>query len=175
MRKLIAVSIAAFALIAGAAQAAAPEPRKPIDIPRFMGRWYEILRTPSGPLKNCFAANQVWSQKPDGEFAIVQRCNRGARDGPERVVQTKAKILNAPENTKFEASFFAGLIRQKYWVIDHGDDYGWMIASTAGGGFVTLLSRQPGLPEKDQARLKARIAALGFDTSQLEAVGTRLD
>jgi apolipoprotein D and lipocalin family protein len=174
MRKLIvAVAVAALA-VAGAARAAAPEPRKPIDAPRFMGRWYEILRTPSGATDNCFSASQVWSQKPDGDFAIVQRCHKGAPDGPVKLVQTKAKPLNA-DHTKWEASFFGGLIRKKYWVIDRADDYSWMIASTSGGGYVSLLARQPGLGKGELNRLTARIASLGFDTARLQSVGVKLD
>jgi len=170
MRKLIPLALAALMLSAGvAAAASAPEPRKPIDIPRFMGRWYEILRTPSGATRGCVSANQVWSQKPDGDFSIVQHCERGG-DEKDRVVQTKAKVLNPGENTKFEASFFAGLIRGRYWVIDRADDYGWMIASTAGGSHVSLLARRPSLPKSEVSRLTQRIAALGFDTARLQAV-----
>ena len=117
-----------FVAIPSMALAAAPEPRKPIDLDRFMGRWFEILRTPNGAQANCHAAYQVWSQPKPGRFSIAQVCHRDSPAGPERRVQTGARTLDPPTNAKFEASFFGGLIRRQYWVIDHADDYGWMIA-----------------------------------------------
>nr|WP_295106537.1 lipocalin family protein [uncultured Caulobacter sp.] len=148
----------------------APEPRRVVDIDRFMGRWYEIVRTPNNRQKNCHAAYQVWSRKANGAFDIDQVCHVGDRDGPARHVDTAARIVDPTTNAKFEASFFGGLIRRQYWVIDHGDDYGWMIASTSDGKFVALLARTPGLSAARLATLKARMRALGFD-NPLEDVG----
>lgn len=156
--------------LAGAARADAPEPRKPLDLERFMGRWYEILRTPNGNQKNCYAAYQVWSQKPDGKFSINQVCHKDRPDGPERLVKTSAKVLDAPHNTKFEASFFAGLIKGRYWVIDRGEEYDWMIATTEDGEFPALLARRPNLSEREQDALKRRMAELGFKVGKLQAV-----
>ena len=150
----------------------APEPKRAIDVDRFMGRWYEIVRTPNNRQKNCHAAHQVWARKPDGGFDIDQVCHAGDRDGPARHVDTAARIVDTTTNAKFEASFFGGLIRRQYWVIDHGDDYGWMIASTSDGKFVSLLARTPGLPLARLSSLKTRIRALGFD-NKLEDVGAR--
>jgi len=159
--------------LATAARAEAPEPKKPIDLGRFMGKWYEILRTPNGNQKNCYAAYQVWSQKPDGKFSIKQYCHKDGPDGPEKLVNTSAKVLDPPTNAKFEASFFAGLIRGRYWVVDRADNYDWMIATTEDGNFPALLAREPSLPEGEQSKLKQRMAQLGFNIGKLEAFGVR--
>ena len=59
-RKALALLIAAAsAALAGQATAAAPQPRKSIEISRFLGRWYEIARTPNVNQKDCFAATKV--------------------------------------------------------------------------------------------------------------------
>jgi len=170
MARAAAIGLAILAL-AGAARADSPEPRKSLDLDRFMGTWYEILRTPNGNEHNCFADYQEWSSKPGGEFMIRQHCHKGSPTGPDRIINTSAKVLNAPANTKFEASFFGGLIRARYWVVDHADNYDWMIATTEDGKFPALLSRKPGLPEAEQARMKARMADIGFSIDKLEAVG----
>jgi apolipoprotein D and lipocalin family protein len=167
----LAVLALPLLVLAGASKAAAPEPRKALDLDRFMGRWYEILRTPNGNERNCFGAYQDWSTKTDGEFIIHQHCHKGSPSGPDHLVNTSAKVLNAPENTKFEASFFGGLLRARYWVVDHADDYQWMIATTADGRFPALLSRTPSLPGAEQAKLKARMSDIGFPTDNLQAVG----
>jgi apolipoprotein D and lipocalin family protein len=164
------VLAAALAVMTPVRAETAPQPRRAVDIDRFMGRWYEIVRTPNNRQKNCHAAHQVWSRKVNGGFDIDQVCHVGDRNGPARHVDTAARIVDPTTNAKFEASFFGGLIRRQYWVIDHGDDYGWMIASTSDGKFVALLARTPGLPASRLAALKARMRALGFD-NPLEDVG----
>jgi apolipoprotein D and lipocalin family protein len=174
MRKSLLALVACLAVALPAA-ARAPEPTKRLDLDRFMGRWYEIYRTPNNRQKNCFAAQQTWARKDQGGFTIRQSCRRGAPDGPERVVGTSAKVIDPATNAKFEASFFGGLIRQRYWVIDRAEDYSWMIASTEAGNFVSILARAPGLPQTQQAMLVGRAAALGFDTTRLQAVGAAVD
>ena len=164
---------ALFALLAlaGAARADVVEPRRPVDLDRFMGRWYEILRTPNGNERSCVSAYQDWSSKAVGQFAIRQHCVKAAPAGTERTVNTSARVLNPPENTKFEASFFGGVLHARYWVVDHADDYRWMIATTEDGRFPALLARTPGLADGELAQLKARMARLGFRTDILLATG----
>ena len=170
MRKT-ALAVLAFVLLAGsAASAAAPEPTKPVDLDRFMGRWYEILRTPNSNQKNCGAAYQDWSRRPPDKFAIAQNCRKP--DGSWRRVGTSAKVIDPATNAKFEASFFGGLIKGRYWVVDHGGDYSWMIATTEDGKCPALLARSPSITVGETARLKSRMAALGFDTGKLRSYGS---
>ena len=166
-----AAALLALAAFAGAARAEVVEPRRPLDLDRFMGRWYEILRTPNGNERNCVAAYQDWASKPGGGFAIRQHCVRASPAGSERLFNTSARVLNAPDNTKFEASFFGGLLRARYWVVDHADDYQWMIATTEDGRFPALLARTPTLPDGEKARLRARMGQMGFKVDALRAAG----
>ena len=163
-------AVLAIALLAGsaaAASAAAPEPRATINVDRFMGRWYEIARTPNDHQKNCWAASQVWTRRAANSFAIAQTCHQGSRDGRTTTINTSARILDTTTNAKWEASFFAGLIRQRYWVIDIAPDYSWMIATTADGQFPALLSRNPTMSEAQKTELIARMGRLGLPTRQL--------
>ena len=171
MPKLCSVVLAAV-LMAGSVAvvpvaAEAPEPRATIDLNRFMGRWYEIARTPNDHQSNCWAASQVWSRRGPDRFAITQICHRDRRDGRVSTVNTSARVLDPATNAKWEASFFAGLIRQRYWVIDIAPDYSWMIATTADGQFPALLSRNPTMSPAQKAELVARMERLGLPTRQL--------
>ena len=160
----------ALALVIGSAATAhaqAPEPRTTINVDRFMGRWYEIARTPNNHQKNCWAASQVWTRRAANSFAITQTCHRDSRDGRVTNVNTSARILDTETNAKWEASFFAGLIRQRYWVVDIAPDYSWMIATTADGQFPALLSRNATMSAAQKTELVARMARLGLPTSQL--------
>ncbi len=156
--------------ITGAALASVPTPQKPVDTDRLMGRWYEILRTPNMQQgDNCHAAYQEWRRK-GSDYAIRQVCHRDSDTGREAVMGVTARAIN-DQNTHFEASFFGGVLHARYWVTDHADDYSWMIATTEDGAFPKLLARTPGLPAAAQETLKRRMAALGFNTAKLQAVG----
>ena len=167
----LSIAIAAPAMMPANAFAEAPEPRSHVDLDRFMGRWHEILRTPNDHQRNCWAASQVWARRGPDRFSISQTCHRGSRDGRATTVNTSARVLDTTTNAKFEASFFGGLIRQRYWVIEVAPDYSWMIATTADGQFPALLSRSPNMSAAEQTRLRARIGQLGMPTRQLEPSG----
>ena len=169
MRRLSAIALVLL-LLPSLAAAQAPEPRRPVDLPRFMGRWFEILRTPNMAEGNCYAASQLWSPAAPGRVSIAQTCHRNSATGPERHVMTPARVLDDPTDAKFEASFFGGLFHRQYWVLDHADDYGWMIASTADGNYVSVLARTPALPAAEVASLTARVTALGLDAGRLVPV-----
>ena len=161
------LAIALLAGSAGTALAQAPEPRATINLDRFMGRWYEIARTPNDRQSDCWAANQVWSRRNATSFSISQTCHRGSRTGRTTTINTTARVLDTATNAKWEASFFGGLIRQRYWVIDIAPDYSWMIATTADGQFPALLSRSPTMSAAQKTELIARMGRLGLPTRQL--------
>lgn len=166
-----AVLASLFLVWPGLVSAQAPEPRQTLDLGRFMGRWYEILRTPNDHQRDCWAASQVWAQTASGRFSIAQTCHRGSRTGPVRRINTSARVIDTRTNAKFEASFFGGLIRQRYWVVDIAPDYSWMIATTADGEFPALLSRSPTMAADQRQQLTARMRRLGLPTAQLEPSG----
>lgn len=172
MRNLtLALSLAlATTAIASAATAQAPEPRQSINIDRFMGRWYEILRTPNGAQRNCHGANQTWSRRDDGTFNVSLVCHRDTPAGRASTINSRSRILDNTTNAKFEASFFGGVLRRQYWVIDRGANYEWMIASSADGEVVSLLSRTPNMPTAQVQTLTNRIRSLGFRSNTLVAV-----
>jgi len=163
-------AIVAILMLTGSGNAAlaqAPEPRVTLDVDRFMGRWHEIARSPNDHQRNCWAASQVWSRRGANSFAIAQTCHRDSRDGRATTVNTHARVLDPATNAKWEASFFGGLIRQRYWVIDIAPDYSWMIATTADGRFPALLSRRQTMSAAQKAELIARMGRLGLPTRQL--------
>lgn len=167
--KLFSLSLALATVLAAAAHAGAPEPTKPVDLHRFMGRWYEILRTPNRHERDCFAPYEDWSSNGGGDIQVTIVCHRGAPDGPLRIVKTTTRVLNPPHNTKYESKIFGLLVVGRYWVVDHAPDYGWMIATTEDGRFPALLSRRPSLADGQGEALKGRMTQLGFDVTRLEA------
>ncbi len=170
IRALIATMLLAVTLSLGAASAAiagAPEPRAAVDLDRLMGRWNEIYRTPNKRQNACVTAYQVWSRQKEA-FTVVQHCVRA--NGRVGTFDTTARDIDPDKHAKFEASFLGGLLKNRYWVLDHDKDYSWMIASTADGKYVSILARTTTLPEPERTALLARAADMGLNTAKLQNV-----
>lgn len=155
------LAVAASLAIAGAALAAAPQPAKPVAASFYSGRWYEIARIPNANQRDCQAA---WTQfaSTGAQFQVSQVCHKGSATGPTKTFATKGRILPSTNNAKFEMSFFGGIRKQEYWVLDTAPDGGWTLMATPGGNYIWLLSRKAALPEATKAAAVARIRALGY-------------
>ena len=161
-----AIVLAALALASGAS-ASAPEPRKPFAVDRMAGRWYEIARTPNRINRGCEASTTDWRADGAGKFKFDATCRQGSPSGPARVISGEVRITDPASHAKVRMFMFGGLISHDYWLLDHADDYSWLIMGTPSGSFISIMAAHPSLPkaEKAQALLDAR--AMGYDVSKL--------
>lgn len=144
--------------------AAVPQPAKPVDLQRYLGKWYELARYEQGFQKDCDGVTAEYALKDDGAISVLNRCRKP--DGTIDDAKGTAKIVDPATNAKLKVSFFEPFYGD-YWILDHADDYSWAIVGEGSGRYLWLLNRQavPG-----QAALDAQIArarALGYDVSML--------
>lgn len=165
-RRLRQMVLSLALLMATAAQATplAPEPRKPIDPNRYLGRWYEIARVPNTLQDRCEGATSDWTKGGGDQYNVVQTCHIGSPSGPTRVWRGAGRII-AP--SKIRIGFFGGFVHQDYWVVDRGDDYSWSIMGTPNPRYVWIFSRRAVLTDAQKAALVARARGLGYDTGKL--------
>ena len=145
--------------------AAVPEPRKSVDLTRYLGRWYEIARYEQFFEKDCDGVTADYTLLANGRVGIVNGCRRP--DGKRRDAKARAYVLPRSGNAKLKVSFFGPFFIGNYWVMDHAEDYSWAIVGDPSGRFLWLLDRRPNPPEAEVALLVAQAAALGYDTSLL--------
>lgn len=158
-------SLALFwAALASPGFAQAPQPRKAIDLDRFVGRWHEIAHTPNARQKSCVAGSMDWA-RAGAKLSVRQICR--LRSGKSKVVSGGADVVDRQTNAKLKLSLMGGLIKQEYWVLDRADDYAWAVVGTPGGNYVWLLSKRPDLSEADRSVALQRMRALGYDTASL--------
>lgn len=142
-----------------------PQPAKAVELERYMGKWYEVARYDMRFEKGCEGVTAEYSKRPDGLIRVLNTCRQGAVDGPVKVAEGKAKVVDTATNAKLKVSFF-GPFFGDYWVLDHADDYSWSVVGEGSGKYLWLLSR--GLPtDADRAALTARAEALGYDVMML--------
>lgn len=170
--------IASIALIAGAAltlgacatlqrgpvgNAAVPQPAKPVDLNRYAGLWYEIGRYENGFERGCEGVTAQYTVRDDGLVGVLNTCRQGAVDGPEKISEGKAKIVEGSENAKLKVSFFGPFYVGDYWVLDRADDYSWSIVGEPSGRYLWLLSRTAQPSTQTRETILNRTRALGYD------------
>ncbi|MFK0300405.1 lipocalin family protein [Brevundimonas sp. NPDC090276] len=147
--------------------AAVPQPAKPVDLNRYLGRWYELARYEAGFQKDCEAVTADYSMRDDGLVRVLNRCRQGAVDGPMKQAEARAKIVEGSENAKLKVSFFGPFYVGDYWVLDHADDYSWSIVGEPSGRYLWILSREARPAAETRQALRNRVQALGYDLSLL--------
>ena len=143
---------------------AVPQPAKPVDLQRYLGRWYEIARYEQGFQKGCQGVTADYSLRPDGDISVVNRCRKP--DGKLSEARGRAKIVDRQTNAKLKVSFF-GPFYGDYWVLDRADDYRWAIVGEGSGRYLWILHREATPPEAEVERLIGRARDLGYNTSML--------
>ena len=143
---------------------AVPQPAKPVEISRYLGRWYEVARYEQGFQKDCEGVSADYAWRDDGKISVLNRCRKP--DGKVSVANGKAKIVDPVTNAKLKVSFF-GPFYGDYWVLDRAEDYSWAIVGEPSGRYLWLLSREQTPAPDKVAALIARAGALGYDTGML--------
>jgi apolipoprotein D and lipocalin family protein len=140
---------------------AVPQPAKPIDVVRYMGRWYEQFRYEASFQKDMDGVMAEYSLSDDGTVRVV---NRGLRNGKWKQSIGKAKIVDADSKAKLKVSFFRPFYGN-YWILDHGEEYEWSIVGEPSGRYLWVLTREARPGADLLENLKARVEALGYDWS----------
>ena len=152
----------AVLLSACAAGPPLPEPAKPVELSRYLGRWYEIARTPNMFERGCEAVTADYALRADGLISGTNSCRKGALTGPLKQAQGRAKVAGGG-GAKLKVSFF-GPFFSDYWVLDRAPDYSWALVGGRNGWF-WILSREP-RPANREALIR-RAEALGYPRERM--------
>lgn len=143
-----------------------PEVVGHVDLPRYMGRWYEIARNPTrfqGP--DCINATATYSLREDGTVEVVNECAR-----PEgccgKVAHGVARVVDPATNAKLKVSFFRPFTGD-YWIVDLDADYRYAVVSEPRRRYLWILSREPEMDPETYADIIERLSIRGFDTNRL--------
>lgn len=160
---------------AGPASAAVEPPVHTIaslDVPRYMGTWYEIAKFPNFFQRKCVADTTAnYSVGADGLLQVLNRCRE--QDGTFLQATAAARQLGGPTSPQLEVRFapkwlsFVPGVWADYWVIDL--DTGYQLAAVSGPTrkYLWVLSRTPKVDPLAYEALLARLRAQGFATQDL--------
>ena len=146
-----------------------PEGLQPVSgfqLPRYLGRWYEIARLEHSFEKGLSDITANYSLRDDGGMRVL---NRGydAKKGKWRVAEGKAYPMEGPNTGYFKVSFF-GPFYGSYVIFDlDKTDYGYSFVTGADKSYLWLLSRTPRVPDEVLSKFIKKANQLGFDTDKL--------
>lgn len=172
--KGLAALLALSVLMSPGVHAAEPLQAIPaLDVPRYMGRWYEIAKFPNRFQKQC-AGDTTAEYQPLGEqqVRVINRCRRA--DGTMDEAVGLARQVGGPTSAKLKVRFapswlsFVPFVWGDYWVIDLDRDYQLVAVSEPKREYLWILSRTPQVDPQRYEALLARLRGMGLETGKLE-------
>ena len=143
----------------------APSTAPRVDLPRYMGRWYEIARLPYFTQRRCVKnvlADYLLGD--DGMVYVTNRCTH--KDGAIGVAKGIARVVDRTSNARLEISFRTlygvHVLWDDYWVIAVGDAYDYALVGQPARRRGWILCRDPLPAEELVQQWLAEFAGKGF-------------
>ena len=181
-RSLIAVlcfSLSAWVPLASAqaqSSEASPAPLESIaslDVPRYMGTWYEVAKYPNWFQKRCIAnTSATYAIQPNGMLQVLNRCQK--EDGSITDALGEAKQVGDTNSPKLKVRFapawlsFLPFVWGNYWVIDLDPQYQLAAVSEPSRKYLWILSRSKTVEPKAYEALLQRLKQQGFNLDAIE-------
>lgn len=177
--------IAAAVLVVSMASAAPegdpgpPVPLPQLDVPSYMGTWYQVAWYPNRFQRQCVSDTQArYRVQPDGRIEVLNRCRveGGGIDSVLGVARPVGELRgDALVPAQLEVSFLPAWLRWlpfgwgNYWVIHLADDGRYAIVSEASRQYLWVLARSPRWSTEDQVEVREVLRRLSFDLARLQA------
>ena len=144
-----------------------------LDVPRYLGRWYEIAKFPNWFQKKCAGDTSAqYRLQPDGTIEVLNQCR--LQNGQMEQALGQAKQVGSADSPKLRVRFapdwlaFLPFVWGDYWVIDLDPSYTLAAVSEPQRDYLWVLSRTPVVDAAQYEALLARLRAQGLDVSRLE-------
>lgn len=156
-----------------AESSAALQPIASLEVPRYLGRWYEIAKFPNIFQRTCVAdTSAAYTLTPQGHLQVLNQCRTASGQIAQAV--GLAKQVGGDQSPKLKVRFapewlsFLPLVWGDYWVIDLDAQYQWAAISEPGRAYLWILSRQPTMDDTVYDALLQRLKSQGLEVARLE-------
>ncbi len=141
-----------------------------LDLPRYLGTWYEIDRLPMRhEPEDATDVSAHYTLDDDGSVRVRNRCRRG---GELEEAIGQAKPVDA-SNSRLEVSFLPEGLRWipftkgDYWVILVDGGYTTALVGSPDRKYLWLLAREPHMDETTRQHYIGYARQQGFDVERL--------
>lgn len=139
-----------------------------VDLPQYLGKWYEVASIPAWFQKNCVRNTTAEYRALDyGRIDVINSCTE--KNGKVKVANGIAHVVNPTTQAELKVSFvplfgFFGWFAGQYKVIALGENYEYSIVGDDTLKFGWILSRTPSLPLETLAAIEKKITSVGYDS-----------
>ncbi|MBB6210775.1 lipocalin family protein [Novispirillum itersonii] len=172
----VAVCLSAISLSAAARAADAVPPVVPVpalDVPRYMGVWYEAAKFPNRFQAQCArGTSATYALRDDGRVTVTNRCFRA--DGGREEAVGEARAVGSPSPAVLEVRFapawlsWLPMVWGDYWIVDLDEAYTLAAVSEPRREYLWILSRTPVPDPAAYQALLGRLKDRGYDLTRLE-------
>ncbi len=141
-----------------------------VDVPRYLGRWYEIARFQHRFEKSIVGATAEYSLRDDGRIQVLNSGFRKSLDGAYTQVKAVAWVPDAARPGALKVRFF-GLFTGDYLIFGlDQQSYSWALVGSDTRKYLWFLARTPVIDEELFSRMKEIARSQGYDLSGLYKV-----
>lgn len=175
-------ALLAIAFLSASAQAQAPIPVEALpslNVPAYMGTWYQVAWFPNRFQKQCVSDTAAtYRLLPGGQVEVINRCLRsdGAKDSVVGVARPAGSVLRGSqlEPAQLQVSFLPAWLRWlpiwgTYWVLDLAPDGRYAVVSEPSREYLWVLARKPALAPADETAIRSRLVQAGFDLNRWQS------
>ena len=180
----LAAAVAAMTAMTAVKATAQTVPAEPLaalpslDVPGYMGTWYQVAWFPNRFQKQCVRdTSATYRRVPEG-VEVLNRCRLadGRIDDVLGLARPAGSVLSGDRlaPARLEVSFLPRWLRWlpiwgDYWVIQRADDGRYAVVSEASRKYLWVLSRSPQLSTADETAIRFRLVEQGFDLTAWQA------
>lgn len=136
-----------------------------VEVPRYLGQWYEIALLPNRFQAMCVSDTTAEYQQDGAGLKVINRCRKA--DGQFEVAEGVANIVEGSNNAKLRVSFFRPFYGN-YWILALAPDYQWVLVGEPSRQYGWVLSRTKQIKPEDWQKAMAKARELGYQEEQFK-------
>jgi apolipoprotein D and lipocalin family protein len=137
-----------------------------LNLQRLQGKWFEIAKLPRATQADCTATTAEYSFKSKTELLVINECKLGSPNGPNHRAAARAVVTDPDVPAKLSLDF--GFAYGDYWILEHGEDYEYVVIGHPTRNYFWVIAREPRLSEEVLSGIRERAKANGFPIALLE-------
>lgn len=134
-----------------------------VDLPKYLGTWYEIARFEHFFEKDCKNVSANYSMMDEETIKVINKCTK-ITSNEFKEAMGRAYAVDS-SNSKLKVSFFRPFYGD-YWVLILDENYEYVVVGTPSREYLWILARNKTITAEVKNSILEKLPSLGFDASK---------